>query len=72
MSQQYLKLSKNSQSAAVPSKTDTAHSTPYQDQPKQGPNLAKGKSEVQSLAKTKLQRRDLNLIPPSAAIVQSI
>lgn len=33
-----------------------------------GHPLNKGKSEVQAFSK-KLQRRDLNLIPPSAAIV---
>ena len=33
-------------------------------------NMTKGKSEVQTFQK-KINRRDLNLIPPSAAIVQS-
>jgi len=33
-----------------------------------GVSQAKGKSETQTFQK-KLQRRDLNLIPPSAAIV---
>ena len=76
MSQQYLKLSNNSQSAAVPPNAPgdggrDEGQQPYQDQGKAASqHLSKGKSEVQaSFPSKKLNRRDLNLIPPSAAIV---
>ena len=78
MSQQHLKLQKTSQSAANPA---SAQSEGVRDNPQQSyqdsasgkqaqnTNLAKGKSEVVQTFQKKLQRRDLNLIPPSAAIV---
>ena len=83
MSQQYLKLSKNSQSAAVSSggnvvaqdggrdPTHQVYATTDQGRGATSQQLSKGKSEVQTFQK-KLNRRDLNLIPPSAAIVQSL
>ena len=74
MSQQYLKISKNSQSATVQQSTNKGEHNyqSYNDMGSGKPasqNLQKGKSEVQTFQSKKLNRRDLNLIPPSAAIV---